>query len=166
MGKADEAMVALEKAKAIKNDDIVKNNMGFAALLKGDFKAASEYFDSMSAATPESKFGLGTIAIHDGKYDQAVNLLGDKPSMNLALAQLLKGDLNKAKTTMDAVPPCKCGAPSYLKAVIAARLDNKDGVLNGLREAIGYNTDWKNYAMTDLEFAKYFTDEAFIALTK
>ena len=166
MGNADDAMVALEKAKALKNDDNVKNNLGFAALLKGDIKGAAEYFNSMSAATPESKFGLGTIAIHDGKYDQAVNLLGDKPTMNLALAQLLKGDLNKAKTTMDAVKPCKCGAPSYLKAVIAARLDNKDGVLNSLREAVGYNSDWKNYAQTDLEFAKYFTDDAFIAVTK
>jgi tetratricopeptide (TPR) repeat protein len=166
MGKADDAVVALEKAKALKNDDVVKNNLGFAALLKGDIKGAAEYFNSMSAATPESKFGLGTIAIHEGKYDQAVNMLGDKPTMNLALAQLLKGDLNKAKTTMDAVKPCKCGAPSYLKAVIAARLDNKDGVISGLREAIGYNSDWKNYAMTDLEFSKYFTDDAFIAVTK
>ncbi len=166
MGKADDAMVALEKAKALKNDDNVKNNLGFAALLKGDIKGAAEYFNSMSAATPESKFGLGTIAIHEGKYDQAVNMLGDKPTMNLALAQLLKGDVNKAKTTMDAVKPCKCGAPSYLKAVIAARLDNKDGVLSGLREAVGYNSDWKNYAQTDLEFAKYFTDDAFIAVTK
>lgn len=166
MGKADDAMVALEKAKALKNDDVVKNNLGFAALLKGDVKAASEYFNSMSAATPESKFGLGTIAIHDGKYDQAVNMLGDTPTMNLALAQLLKGDINKAKTTMDAVKPCKCGAPSYFKAVIAARQDNKDGVINALREAIGYNTKWKNYAMTDLEFAKFFTDDAFIAVTK
>ena len=166
MGKADEAMEALEKAKALKNDDTVKNNMGFAALLKGDLAAASEYFNSMSAATPESKFGLGTIAIHEGKYDQAVNLLGDTPSMNLALAQLLKGDLNKAKTTMDSVEPCKCGAPSYLKAVIAARLDDKNGVLAGLKEAIGYNADWKNYAETDLEFSKYFLDDDFIALTK
>jgi len=166
MGKADEAMVALEKAKALKNDDIVKNNMGFAALLKGDIKAASEYFNSMATATPESKFGLGTIAIHEGKYDQAVNLLGDKPTMNLALAQLLKGDINKAKTTIDAVKPCKCGAPSYLKAVIAARLDDKDGVLNGLREAIGYNSDWKNYAQTDLEFAKFFMDDTFKAVTQ
>ena len=166
MGKADDAIVALEKAKALKNDDNVKNNLGFAALLKGDIKGAAEYFNSMSAATPESKFGLGTIAIHEGKYDQAVNMLGDKPTMNLALAQLLKGDLNKAKTTMDSVKPCKCGAPSYLKAVIAARLDNKDGVISGLREAIGYNSDWKNYAMTDLEFSKYFTDDAFIAVTK
>jgi tetratricopeptide (TPR) repeat protein len=166
MGKTDEAVAALEKAKALKNDDTVKNNLGFAALLKGDIKASAEYFNSMSAATPESKFGLGTIAIIEGKYDQAVNMLGDKPTMNLALAQLLKGDLTKAKATMDAVPPCKCGAPSYLKAVIAARQDNKDAVLNSLREAIGYNSDWKNYAMTDLEFSKYFTDDAFIAVTK
>ena len=166
MGKSEEAMTALEKAKALKNDDVVKNNMGFAALLNGDIKAASEYFGSMSAATPESRFGLGTIALKEGKYDQAVNLLGDKPSMNLALAQLLKGDLNKAKTTIDGVKPCKCGAPSYLKAVIAARLDDKNGALNALREAVGYNTSWKNYAMTDLEFAKYFTDETFISITK
>ena len=166
LGKTDEAITALEKAKALKNDDTVKNNLGFAALLKGDIKASAEYFNSMSAATPESKYGLGTIAIIEGKYDQAVNMLGDKPTMNLALAQLLKGDLTKAKTTMDAVAPCKCGAPSYLKAVIAARQDNKDAALNSLREAIGYNSDWKNYAMTDLEFSKYFTDEAFIAVTK
>lgn len=166
MGKTDEAIVALEKAKALKNDDIVKNNLGYAALLKGDLKASAEYFNSMSAATPESRFGLGTIAIHEGKYDQAVNMLGDKPSMNLALAQLLKGDVNKAKTTMDSVKPCKCGAPSYLNAVIAARLDNKDGVLNGLREAIGYNSDWKNYARTDLEFAKFFMDDTFKSVTQ
>ncbi|MCI0522655.1 MAG: hypothetical protein L0Y37_03270 [Bacteroidales bacterium] len=166
MGKADDAMVALEKAKALKNDDIVKNNMGFAALLKGDVKAASEYFNSMSASTPESRFGLGTIAITEGKYDQAVNLLGDKPSMNLALAQLLKGDFNKAKATMDSVQPCKCGAPSYFKAVIAARSDNRDGVMNNLREAVGYNVSWKNYAQTDLEFAKFFTDETFVSITK
>jgi len=166
MGKTDEAIAALEKAKALKNDDTVKNNLGFAALLKGDIKTSAEYFNSMSAATPESKFGLGTIAIIEGKYDQAVNMLADKPTMNLALAQLLKGDLTKAKATMDEVPPCKCGAPSYLKAVIAARQDNKDAVVNSLREAIGYNSDWKNYAMTDLEFSKYFTDDAFIAVTK
>lgn len=166
MGKADEALEALEKAKALKNDDVIKNNMGFAELLKGNYTAAAEYFNSMTAATPESRFGLGTVAIHEGRYDQAVNFLGDEPSMNLALAQLLKGDVNKAQTTMASVPPCKCGAPSYLKAVIAARNDDKDGVINGLREAIGYNSDWKNYAMTDLEFAKYFLDDTFIAVTK
>jgi len=166
LGKADEAMAALETAKALKNDDIVKNNMGFAALYKGDYAASAEYFNSMSASTAESKYGLGTIAIHEGKYDQAVNLLGDTPSMNLALAQLLKGDVNKAKVTMDAVKPCKCGTPSYLKAILGARLEDRDYMLNNLREAVGYNAEWKNYANTDLEFAKYFTDETFMSIVK
>jgi len=166
LGKADEAMAALETAKALKNDDIVKNNMGFAALVKGDYAAATEYFNSMSASTPESKFGLGTIAIHEGKYDQAVNLLGDAPCVNLGLAQLLKGDINKAKVTMDAVKPCKCGRPSYLKAVIGARLDDRDYMLNSLREAVGFNAEWAAYAKTDLEFAKFFTDETFMTIVK
>lgn len=166
LGKADEAMTALETAKALKNDDIVKNNMGFAALIKGDYKAATEYFNSMSASTPESKYGLGTIAIHEGKYDQAVNLLGEAPCFNLGLAQLLKGDINKAKVTMDAVKPCKCGTPSYLKAVIGARLDDRDYMLNNLREAVGYDAKWATYAKTDLEFAKFFTDDTFTSIVK
>ncbi len=166
LGKADEAIVALETAKALKNDDIVKNNLGFASLVKGNYTAATEYFNSMSASTPESKYGLGTIAIHEGKYDQAVNLLGDVPCCNLALAQLLKGDINKAKVTMDAVKPCKCGMPSYLKAVIGARLDDRDYMLNNLREAVGYDAKWAAYAKTDLEFAKFFTDDTFTTIVK
>jgi len=166
LGKADEAIVALETAKALKNDDIVKNNLGFASLVKGNYAAATEYFNSMSASTPESKFGLGTIAIHEGKYDQAVNLFGDTPCVNLALAQLLKGDVNKAKVTMDAVKPCKCGKPSYLRAVIGARLDDRDYLLNNLREAVGYDAKWAAYAKTDLEFAKFFTDETFVTIVK
>ena len=164
LGKADEAIASLEKAKAIQNNDVVKNNMGFAYLVKGDKTTAAEYFNSMSASTPESKYGLGVIAIIEGKYDQAVNLLGTEPSYNLGLAQILKGDLNKAKVTLDAVKPCKCGAPSYLKAVLGARLEDRDYLLNNLREAVGYNAEWKNYAKTDLEFAKYATDETFLSV--
>jgi|WetSurMetagenome_2_1015567.scaffolds.fasta_scaffold22238_3 tetratricopeptide (TPR) repeat protein len=166
LGKADDAIVALETAKAIKNDDVVKNNLGFAKLVKGDLPAAKEYFNSMSASTAESNYGLGVIAIHEGNYDQAVNLLGTEPSFNLALAQILKGDLTKAKVTLDAVKPCKCGAPSYLKAVLGARLADRDYMLNNLREAVGYNAKWKDYAKTDLEFAKYFTDETFTSIVK
>ncbi len=166
LGKADEAIVALETAKAIKNDDVVKSNLGFAKLLKGDYAAATELFNSMTASTPESKYGLGIIALREGKYDQAVNLFGTEPSFNLGLAQILKGDLNKAKVTLDAVKPCKCGAPSYLKAVLGARLDDRDYLLNNLREAVGYNAEWKNYAKTDLEFAKYATDETFVSIVQ
>jgi len=162
LGKVDDAIAAFEKAKAIQNNDLIKNNLGFASLVKGDLAKAEEYFTSMTAATTESKWGLGVIAITKGEYDKAVNYFGTEPCFNLALAQLLKGDVNKAKLTLDAIKePCKCGKPSYLKAVVGARLDDRTYMLNGLREAIGFKPEWKAYAKTDLEFAKFFNDDTF-----
>ena len=103
MGKTDDANAAFEKAKAIQNNDVIKNNLGFVALVKNDLPKAEEYFNSMTAATPESKWGLGVIAITKGEYDKAVNYFGNEPCFNLALALVLKGDVNKAKTTLDSM---------------------------------------------------------------
>ena len=162
LGKTDEAIAAFEKAKAIENNDVIKNNLGFGSLVKGDLPKAEEYFNSMTTATPESKWGLGVIAITKGEYDKAVNYLGTEPSYNLALAQYLKGDVPKAKATLDSMKDLgKTGKPSYLKAVIGARTDDKNYMLTNLREAIGFNADWKAYAKTDLEFAKFFNDDTF-----
>ncbi|NMC40441.1 MAG: hypothetical protein GYA43_04610 [Bacteroidales bacterium] len=162
LGKADEALAALDKAKAINNNDVVKNNMGAAYLLKGDIAKAEEVFNSMSAATAESKHALGAIAITKGQYDAAVNYLTGEPCFNLALAQVLKGDAARAKITLDGIKQlCKCGKPSYLKAVVGARLDDRNYAMNGLREAIGFKADWKDYARTDLELAKYWNDDTF-----
>jgi hypothetical protein len=162
LGKTDEAIASFEKAKAIENNDVIKNNLGFGSLVKGDVAKAEEYFNSMTAATPESKYGLGVIAITKGEYDKAVNDFGTEPSFNLALALYLKGDVAKAKSTLDSMKElCKCGKPSYLKAVIGAKLDDKNYMLSNLREAIGFKADWKAYAKTDLEFAKFFTDDTF-----
>jgi tetratricopeptide (TPR) repeat protein len=162
LGKYDDAASAFEKARAIENNDVVKNNLGMAALAKGDVAKAEEYFNSMTAATPESKWGLGTIAITKGEYDKAVNYFGSEPSFNLALAQVLKGDVNRAKTTLDNVKDAaKTGKPAYLKAVVGARLDDRNATLNNLRDAIASSADWKGFAKTDLEFAKYFNDDTF-----
>ncbi len=162
MGKTDEAIAAFEAAKALENNDVVKNNLGFGSLVKGDLVKAEEYFNSMTAATAESKYGLGIIAITKGEYDKAVNYFGTEPCFNLALAQLLKGDANKAKLTLDAITGvCKSGKVQYLKAVVGARLENRDYMLNNLREAVGAKSAWKAYAKTDLEFAKFFNDDTF-----
>jgi len=162
LGKVDDAIAAFEKAKAIQNNDLIKNNLGFASLVKGDLVKAEEYFTSMTAATTESKWGLGVIAITKGEYDKAVNYFGTEPCDNLALALLLKGDVNKAKLTLDAITaPSKTGKTAYLKAVVGARLDDRTYMLNGLRDAIGANSAWKAYAKTDLEFAKFFNDDTF-----
>ncbi len=164
LGKSDDAIAALDKAKAIQNNDDVKNNLGFAYLQKGDYVKAEEFFTSMATATPNSKFGLGILATRKGEYDKAVNYFGTEPSYDLALALLLKKDVNKAKSTLDALKETeKNGKPSYIKAVVGARLDDRTYMLNNLREAIGLNASWKAYAKTDLEFAKYFNDDTFKA---
>jgi len=166
-GKADEAIAALDKAKAIENIDVVKNNTAFAYIIKGDMAKAEEIFNSMTAATPESKWGLGVIAITKGEYDKAVNNFGTEPCFNLALAQVLKGDVSKAKATLDSMKEmCECGKPSYLKGIVGARLDDKTYMVNGLKEAIAFKPEWKAYAKTDLEFAKFFTDSAFTGLVQ
>ena len=58
--KTDEAIAEFEKAKAIQNNDVVKNNLGFCSLVKGDMAKAEEYFNSMSASTPGIKMGIGS----------------------------------------------------------------------------------------------------------
>jgi Flp pilus assembly protein TadD len=162
LGKIDDAAAAFEKARAIENNDVVKNNLGMAALAKGDVAKAEEYFNSMTASTPESKWGLGTIAITKGKYDEAVNLFGSAPDFNLALALVLKGDVTRAKATLENVKDAaKNGKPAYLRAVVGARQDDRNYMMNNLREATAAKADWKGYAKTDLEFAKYFTDDTF-----
>lgn len=167
LDKADDALAAFDKAKALENSDVVKNNTGFAYLVKGDLVKAEELFNSMTAATTESKWGLGVIAITKGEYDKAVNYFGTEPCFNLALAQVLKGDVSKAKATLDSMTEMgKSGSASYLKAIVGARLDDKTYMVNGLKEAIGFKPEWKAYAKTDLEFAKFFSDPAFTGLVQ
>ncbi len=166
MGKADEALASLEKAKAIQNNDVVKNNIGFVHLVKGEIAKAEEMFNSMSAATPESKWGLGVIAITKGEYDKALNFFGNEPCYNHALALCLKGDVNRAKTMLDGMKETCKGKVPYLKAIIGSRLDDKTYMINGLREAFNLDPDLKAYAKTDYEFAKFFADDAFKGLVQ
>jgi len=161
LGRTDEAITAFERAKAIDNNDVVKSNLGYTALVKGDLTKAEEYFNSMTAASNESKWGLGAISMTKGEYDRAVNYFGTEPSFNNALAQLLKGDANRAKAILDSMEPSKNGVSSYLKAVVGARLDDRNYMLAGLREAVAANADWKAYAKTDLELAKFWNDDTF-----
>ena len=161
LGQVDNAIAAFERARAIENNDVVKNNLGMTAIAKGDFARAGEYFSSMTAATAESRWGLGVIAVTKGEYDQAINYFGSESSVNNALALILKGDNNRARTMLDGIQDSFGGKRDYLKAVVGARLDDRTYMMNGLRAAFGADAAWKNFAKTDLEFAKYFYDDAF-----
>ncbi len=165
MGKVDQAETALKKAQAIKDIDPVKNNMGFVELLKGNLDKASEYFTSMQTPTKESNFGLGTIAIINGKYQDAVNYFGSEPSFNAALAKLLNGDVQGAKSTLDAIDH-ECKWKEYLKAVVGARLGDDTLVFESLKKSTCMDPKMKDLAKTDMEFAKYFENDQFKAIVQ
>jgi hypothetical protein len=54
----------------------------------------------------------------------------------------------------------------YLKAVIGARNDDSDMVLNNLRAAVEKKADLKAKAKTDIEFAKFFENDTFKSIVE
>ncbi len=164
MGKLDEAETAFNKAKALMDNDVVKNNLGFVALMKGDVAKAEELFNAVEKPGYETNYGLGTIAIIKGNYADAKNFLKEKPSYNLALATLLGGDAAGAKNILGNVD--NNGMVYYLKAVTGARLGDESFMTNNLKSAVAENAKWKDYAKTDLEFYKYFESEAFKSIVQ
>lgn len=165
MGKVPEAKAAFMKAKEIKDIDLVKNNLGYVALLEGDLEAAKTLFTSLEKPTDESNYGLGIISITEGKYQEAVTYLGTDPSFNLALAKLLNGDNAGAKSTIDAVDMDHEWV-YYMRALVGARMQDDDYMFDNLRSSVGKNAEMKEKAKTELEFFKYFENDTFKSIVE
>jgi len=163
MGKTAEAKAAFEKAKALKDDEISKNNLGAVALAEGDLATAENLLSAGMDTSNATSYNLGIIKIKQGDYAAAVNYFGSKPSFNAALAQLLNGNTDKCLATLNEMGDDVCACVFYLKAVANARAGKEDGVYVNLRNAIGKDPKWKDYAMKDAEFLKYSSSEAFKA---
>ena len=165
MGKADEAEQALKQAEQMKAVDPVKTNLGWVELMKGNKDKAEEYFTSVQKPTDESNFGLGTIAIMNGKYQDAVNYFGTQKGFNAALAQLLNGNAQAAKNVLDGIDH-SCQWKEYLYAVVGARLGDENMVMDHLKKSVEKDAKMKDLARTDMEFAKYFENEQFKAIVQ
>lgn len=165
LGMLDEAKAALEEAKAIDNNDAVKTNLGAVAVLKGDYAAAEELFTAALGAGESPNYNLGVLNIIKGKYDIAISYFGNACDFNAALAKLLNKNYEAAISTIGCSKDESAQA-YYLRAVLGARTDNADMVLNNLRTAVGKDVNLKAYAKKDAEFLKYFTDETFKSITQ
>jgi hypothetical protein len=70
----------------------------------------------------------------------------------------LAGNNSGATQTLDCSTDKESAAGHYLRAVIAARSGNKDGVLSNLGKAIAADAKLKAKAKTDKEFKKFSAD--------
>jgi len=161
LAKAEELF---NKANSVKANPESNMNLGLIALTKGDKAKAQQLFGSASGVNELSE-ALGVLYLEQGEYAKAVNSFGSTKSNNAALAQILAKDYSKAQQTLSAVTNADA-TTDYLKAVVAARTNNSDGVISSLKAAIAKDRSLAKEAALDLEFAKYVTNADFSSLVK
>jgi tetratricopeptide (TPR) repeat protein len=164
-GKMNEAKAQFEKANAIKDNPISKNNLAAIAGAMGDRAKAAQLLGQADGGGADMKivnYNKGIIAIQNGKYAEAAAHFNfsSEPTFNKALAQLLDKNPDGAIKTIDASPDKESGQGYYLKAVANARQDKMDGTINNLKSAIAKEGKWKEKAAKDREFFKYEGNDA------
>lgn len=154
--KLDAAKAEFDKALSIDNSNpVVNNNLGVIARLKGDREMAMDYYNKAAGAGEEVNYNKGIINIKQGNYTKAVSNLGNSNTFNAALAQLLNDDADGALSTLEASEEATAAEGYYLKAIIGARKENKEMVMNNLQSAVGKDASLKDKAKKDVEFLKF-----------
>ncbi|MBK6525450.1 MAG: hypothetical protein IPG07_07795 [Crocinitomicaceae bacterium] len=154
-----------EKANSIKENPVTLNNLGIIARVQEKDRAkATKLYTSAVSAGSEVKYNLGIIDIQNGNYAQAIGNFGSNNTFNKALAQLLNGDYDAAKTTIDASPDKDSAMGYYLKAIIGARKNDLTMLTENLTQAVAKDSSLKAKAAKDREFIKFFENASFKAI--
>ena len=165
-GNIAEARRCYSKALEIQpNDPDVNYNAGIAAMADGDLAKAEEYLGKAAGTKGNLNAALGTLYTQKGDYAAAKNAYGETASNNAAVQQILNEDYAGAAQTLANVKEPNA-TTAYLKAVVAARTNDKAGVISNLKSAIAQDAKLKARAADDIEFAKFAEDDEFKAIVK
>ena len=169
----DKAAAQLEIAARLRETSEVNANLATIALWKGNpYKAYALANKALNGASSDVARGVngvkGSSEIYMAKYADAVRSESSAASsavnsFNKGLAQLLNKDYSNASTSFaDAIKAnSNFAIAHYGAAVAAARSGNADGVVSNLANAVKVDPSLKEKALTDLEFSKFQTSDAF-----
>ena len=101
MGKLNQAADRFMAADERGDSPIINNNLGAVARMKGNLTDAKRMLSSASGAGDAVKYNKAILAIQEGNYSQAVSNFSGENTVNAALAKLLNGDANGAKTILN-----------------------------------------------------------------
>lgn len=163
-GNYEQAASYFAKAQKIQPNAASNMNEALLALDRGDLAAAQRLMGS-AVEVPEAGQGIGLLQMHEGKYADAIRSFGNTPSNTLAIAQIMQGQYADATRTLAAVAQPN-GETAYLKAVVAARTNDLQGLISNLRSAIAQDSSYALRAQRDLEFAAFSQTPEFVALVK
>lgn len=154
LGRANQAAESFNAAKALApNNGSVLTNLGAIARQQGDNAAAASLYAKANGGS-ELNYNKGVLAITQGDYARAISSMGAGASVNLALAKLLNGDANGARTALENAGD-DSAVTSYLLAVCAARLQDNAGVKKHMGEALEKDPTLRSKAQNDLEFRNH-----------
>ena len=163
-GNYEQAANYFARAQKIQPNAASNMNEALLALNRGDLAEAQRLMGSAVEA-PEAGQGIGLLQMHEGKYADAIRSFGNTPSNTLAIAQIMQGQYADATRTLAAVAQPN-GETAYLKAVVAARTNDLQGLISNLRSAIAQDSSYALRAQRDLEFAAFSQTPEFVALVK
>lgn len=170
---ADKAQAQLDIAARINAAPEVSGNMASVAMLKGNaYSAFNNANKALAGLRGDNAAGVNGVKCAAGivtaKYAEAVRAGSSSTNnadnlFNKGLAQVLNKDYQNALTSFgEATRANSNHALAYYGAAVAsARLGNADGVISNLTNAVKADPSLKNAALTDLEFSKWATSEAF-----
>lgn len=147
------------------NNANVNYNAGLAAMADGDLAKAEEYLGKAAGTEANLSAAMGTLYTMEGDYAAAKQAYGSNATNNAAVQQILNEDYKAATQTLNNVKAPNA-TTAYLKAVVAARTNDKAGVYSNLKTAIAKDSAMKARVKNDIEFSKFAEDAEFLAIIK
>lgn len=151
-GKYAEAERAFQKALTLDANNVVINyNMGLINLVNNNIGKAEEYFGKAGGVGKGLDYANGVIAILKGNYKRAAQLFGSEKANNAALAHLLNNDNAAARRALEGIQNTNA-TTYYLKALLAARTNNKSEYESNIKRACEMNPEYCPRSQKDVEF--------------
>jgi len=165
-GNLRQAEELMQKAAELGSGNAeVINNLGVLESKKKNFRQAETHFNDARRMGANVDYNLGIVKIPKGEYTNALTHFGTRTcNHNLALAQLLAGNIAAANQNAKCAP--EHAETFYLIAVIAARANDAQAMIENLGKAVAADPALKAVAKDDREFLKFFENPGFKALVQ
>lgn len=150
--KINDAQRCFAKALQMDATNATANyNMGLVSLANNNTTDAEQYFGKAAGVGKGLEYAQGVIAILKGNYKKAAQLFGNSSSNNAALANILNKDNAAARRALENNQNPNA-TTYYLKAILAARTNNKSDYQTNVAEAGKRDAKFAARAAKDVEF--------------
>jgi len=150
------ALLHLQKAFDISDNNITKNNLGIYYRKTGDLDKAIEKLEPTTEA--KARYNLGLVYLQLGDYKYALENMESLKTANVGLLKILTEDYQGAINILNDEKFDELALAYYLKAIANVRLGETNKVKENLDKAFELETEDYSFSeryKTDLEFAQY-----------